>query len=92
MSIKFRFRKKIFSDSTVNKARTGDRTSLTRHDQGLSTSPINKDSSGNPLSASMKTSLKRLRVWDSRSRAKTSVDRNLQALNQLLKMKQEITI
>jgi transcription initiation factor TFIIB len=86
---------RVFSDSTVNKSRTGDGTSLTRHDQGLSTiiNPINKDSSGNPLSSSMKTSLKRLRVWDSRSRSKNSVDRNLQqALNQLLKMKEKLSL
>ena len=86
---------RIFSDSTVNKSRTGDGTSLTRHDHGLSTiiNPINKDASGNPLSNSMKTSLKRLRVWDSRSRSKTSVDRNLQqALNQLLKMREKLSL
>jgi transcription initiation factor TFIIB len=86
---------RIFSDSTVNKSRTGDGTSLTRHDQGLSTiiNPINKDSSGTPLSSSMKTSLKRLRIWDSRSRSKNSKDRNLQqALNELLKMKEKLTL
>jgi len=86
---------RVFSDSTANKSRTGDGTSLTRHDQGLSTiiNPINKDSSGNQLSASMKTSLKRLRVWDSRSRSNTSTDRNLQqALNELLKMKEKLSL
>ena len=86
---------RVFSDSTVNKSRTGDGTSLTRHDQGLSTiiNPINKDSSGNPLSSSTKTSLKRLRIWDSRSRSKNSKDRNLQqALNQLLKMKDKLSL
>jgi len=61
-----------FLDDKTNKARTGDRTSLTRHDRGLSTiiNPVNKDSAGNPLSASMKSSLRRLRLWDSRSRLK----------------------
>ena len=86
---------RTFSDSTVNKSRTGDGTSLTRHDQGLSTiiNPVNKDSSGNPLSASMKSSLKRLRVWDNRSRSKNSVDRNLQqALSELLKMKEKLSL
>ena len=86
---------RMFSDSIVNKSRIGDRMSLTRHDQGLSTiiNPINKDSSGNPLSVSMKTSLKRLRVWDSRSRTKDSVDRNLQqALGELLKMKEKLSL
>ncbi|MCH7966113.1 MAG: transcription initiation factor IIB [Thaumarchaeota archaeon] len=84
-----------FSDDTTNKSRTGDRTSLTRHDQGLSTiiNPINKDSSGKPLSASMKTSIKRLRIWDSRSRISGSVDKNLQqALGELLKMKEKLSL
>lgn len=86
---------RIFSDNTTNKSRTGDRTSLTRHDQGLSTiiNPINKDSAGNTLSSSMKYTLKRLRIWDSRSRAHSSTDRNLQhALSQLLKMKEKLTL
>jgi len=86
---------RTFSDSNTNKSRTGDRTSLTRHDQGLSTiiNPINKDSSGNPLSSSMKSSIKRLRIWDSRSRTKDSADRNLQhALGELLKMKEKLSL
>jgi len=86
---------RTFSDSGTNKSRTGDRTSLTRHDQGLSTiiNPINKDSSGNPLSTSMKSSIKRLRIWDSRSRTKDSTDRNLQhALGELLKMKEKLSL
>jgi len=86
---------RTFSDSSTNKSRTGDRTSLTRHDQGLSTiiNPINKDSSGNPLSTSMKSSIKRLRIWDSRSRTKDSTDRNLQlALGELLKMKEKLSL
>jgi len=84
---------RTFSDSTTNKARTGDRASLTRHDQGLSTviSSVNKDSSGNPLSTSMKSSLKQLRIMDSRSRSAKNVDRNLQqALNELLKIKENL--
>ena len=84
---------RTFSDSTISKARTGDRISLTRHDKGLSTviSPANKDSSGNPLSSSMKSSLKQLRMLDSQSRSAKNVDRNLQqALNDLLKMKEKL--
>ncbi len=86
---------RIFSDNTTNKSRTGDRTSLTRHDRGLSTiiNPINKDSAGNPLSSSMKSTLKRLRVWDSRSLTNNSTDRNLQhALAMLLKMKEKLSL
>ena len=84
-----------FSDDTSNKSRTGDRTSLTRHDRGLSTmiNPINKDSAGNPLSSSMKSTLKRLRIWDNRSLTNNSTDRNLQhALSTLLKMKEKLSL
>jgi transcription initiation factor TFIIB len=86
---------RTFSDNTTNKSRTGDRTSLTRHDHGLSTiiNPINKDSAGNPLSSSMKSTLKRLRIWDNRSLTNNSTDRNLQyALSTLLKMKEKLSL
>jgi len=85
---------RTFSDNT-NKSRTGNRTSLTRHDRGLSTiiNPVNKDSAGKPLSASMKSSLRRLRLWDSRSSVKGTVDRNLlHALSELLKMKEKLSL
>jgi len=85
---------RMFSDNT-NKTRTGDRTSLARYDRGLSTiiNPINKDASGSPLSASMKSSLKRLRVWDNRSHANRPVDRNLQqAFKELHKMKEKLSL
>jgi transcription initiation factor TFIIB len=84
-----------FSDDTSNKSHTGDRTSLARHDRGLSSiiNPINKDSTGKPLSASMKSSLKRLRIWDNRSNVNSTVDRNLQkALSELLKMKEKLSL
>lgn len=86
---------RTFSDNTVSKSRTGDRTTLARHDRGLSTiiNPINKDSAGNPLSSSMKSSLKRLRIWNNRSLASSSTDRNLQqALATLLKMKEKLSL
>ncbi len=86
---------RMFSDSTVNKSRTGDKTSLTRHDQGLSTiiNPINKDASGKPLSTSMKSTITQLRKWDIRSQNNSSVDRSLkQALNELQKMKEKLSL
>ena len=57
---------RTFADSPMSKSHTGDKTSLMRHDRGLSTviNPLDKDSSGNPLSAPMKSSLKRMRQWD----------------------------
>jgi transcription initiation factor TFIIB len=78
-----------------NPARTGAPSSLTIHDRGLSTviNPINKDSSGKPLSASMKGTVTRLRTWDSRSQAQDPADRNLrQALNELSKLKDKLVI
>lgn len=84
-----------FADSPAIKSHTGDKISLTRHDHGLSTviNPFDKDSAGNPLSTSMRSSMTRLRKWDSRSRVKTSNDRNLQqALLELLKMKEKLSL
>ena len=86
---------RMFSDTSVNKSRTGDRTSLTRHDQGLSTiiNPLNKDASGKPLSSSMKSSLNQLRKLNSHTSVNQSVDRNLkQALSELLKMKEKLSL
>ena len=85
---------RFFADAPA-KSHTGDKISLTRHDRGLSTiiNPYDKDSAGNPLSASMKSSLKRLRQWDSRSRISTTDDRNLQhALAELLKAKEKLSL
>ena len=47
----------------------------------------------NQLSASMKSSLKRLRLWDNRSHVNRPVDRNLQqAFNELHKMKEKLSL
>jgi len=45
--------------------RTGAPTSLAMHDRGLATiiSPMNKDSSGKPLTSTMKSTIERLRTW-----------------------------
>lgn len=86
---------RTFSDSTVNRSRTGDKISLLRHDKGLSTviNPSDKDASGKPLSASMKASLTQIRKWDSRSQSKDSTERNLkQAMGELLKIKEKLSL
>ena len=82
-------------DGGTDPTRTGIPTSLTRHDQGLSTmiSTVNRDSSGKPLSSSMKNTVERLRTWDRRSQSYLSTDRNLkQALSELDKLKDKLTI
>jgi len=79
----------------VDTTRTGSPISLTRHDKGLSTviNPANRDATGRPLSSSMKSTITRLRTWDSRSQAQATADRNLrQALNELDKLKDKLTI
>jgi len=75
--------------------RTGAPTSLTMHDRGLATviGAVNKDASGKPLSTSMKSTIERLRTWDSRSQAYSSSDRNLrQALNEMSKLKDKLAL
>jgi len=84
-----------FTDDKTNKARTGVGTSLTIHDYGLATiiNPINRDAIGKPLHHSMKKTFERLRVWDSRSQAKATSDRNLrQALSELRTMKDKLVL
>jgi len=53
-------------DEHGDRARAGAPTSLTMHDMGLATiiNPVNKDASGRPLTASMKSTIERLRTWD----------------------------
>jgi len=84
-----------FSSDEGSKARTGAGTSLTMHDMGLSTviGAANKDATGKPLSASVKSSIERLRTWDSRSQAHSSADRNLRhALNEMDKLKDKLAL
>jgi len=82
-------------DGSVDPARTGAPSSLTIHDMGLSTviNPQNRDATGKPLTASMKSTIERLRTWDSRSQVHEPIDRNLrQALSELNKLKDKVAI
>ena len=83
------------NEGGTDPTRTGAPTSLTMHDRGLSTiiGAVNKDASGKPLSTSMKSSIERLRTWDSRSQTNSSADRNLrQALNEMSKLKDKLSL
>jgi transcription initiation factor TFIIB len=65
------------------------------HDMGLATiiNPVNKDASGKPLTASMKSTIERLRTWDSRSQVHEPVDRNFrQAFSELNRLKDKLAI
>lgn len=84
-----------FPNEEHNRARTGANTSLAIHDMGLSTviGTANKDSAGKPLAAGIKSSIGRLRTWDSRTHARTSSDKNLrQALGEMNKLKDKLAL
>ena len=84
-----------FANDETNRARVGAGTSLTMHDMGLSTiiGTQNKDSTGKPLTSAMKSSIERLRTWDSRTQAHSSAERNLrQALNEMDKLKDKLAL
>jgi len=88
-------RKSFSIQGGVDTARTGSPISLTRHDKGLATviNPANRDATGKPLSSSMKSTITRLRTWDSRSQSQASTDHNLrQALNELDRLKDKLAI
>jgi len=84
-----------FANDETNRTRVGAGTSLTMHDMGLSTiiGTQNKDSTGRPLTTAMRSSIERLRTWDSRTQAHSSADRNLrQALNEMDKLKDKLAL
>ena len=86
--------RRSFPGDGINRERTGAGTSLAIHDQGLSTviNPTNRDSTGKPLSNSMKMTLKRLRIWDNRSQNER-MDRNFrQAFGELYRLKDKLAI
>jgi len=77
------------------RSRAGVPTSLAMHDMGLATviGPVNKDATGKPLSASMKSTIERLRTWDSRSQVHEPVDRNFrQAFSELDRLKDKLAV
>jgi len=88
-------RRSFSIQGSVDSTRTGSPISLTRHDKGLATviNPANRDATGKPLSSSMKSTITRLRTWDSRSQSQAPADRNLrQALNELDRLKDKLAI
>ena len=77
-------------DNFMENMRTGPITTLAMHDQGLSTvmGKLNKDASGVPISHGMRSTVRRMRLWDSRSMTRTSSERNLRiALGEMGKLK-----
>jgi transcription initiation factor TFIIB len=77
------------------RSRAGVPTSLAMHDMGLATiiGPADRDATGKPLSASMRSTIERLRTWDSRSQVHEPVDRNFrQAFSELDRLKDKLAV
>lgn len=77
------------------RARTGSPSSLAVHDMGLSTviGRENRDASGQLLNASMRSSIERLRTWDSRLQVNSSENRGLRhAFYQLDRLKDKLSL
>lgn len=78
-----------------NRARVGDQVKITFHDKGLATiiGQRNQDAFGKPLSAYMKNSFERLRIWDGRSQAFSSSDKSLRtALLEINNLKEKLAL
>jgi len=86
------------SDSFVDdfrSMRTGPRMSATMHDGGLSTviGKANYDSKGNPVASRMAGTINRMRIWDSRSKIRSTSNRNLVfALIEINKLKEKMSL
>lgn len=83
------------SDEFNDRSRAGIPRSLARHDMGLSTviGKSNKDASGRALDAAMRSTMGRLRAWDFRTQAHSSVDRNLrQAFSELDRLRDKLGV
>jgi len=77
------------------RSRTGVPTSLAMHDMGLATiiGPTDRDATGKPLSPSMRSTIERLRTWDSRSQVHEPIDRNFrQAFSELDRLKDKLAV
>ena len=77
------------------RSRAGVPTSLAMHDMGLATiiGPQDRDATGKPLTAAMRSTIERLRTWDSRSQVHEPVDRNFrQAFSELDRLKDKLAV
>ena len=76
-----------------SRSKTGNPSSLARHDMGLATiiGRPDKDASGQRIDPAMRSVMERLRTWDLRTQIHTSTDRNLiYAFNELNRLKDRL--
>jgi transcription initiation factor TFIIB len=69
----------IDNNNSNNRIRTGAPISIARHDMGLSTiiGRTDRDASGHKIDAQMRSTMERLRLWDSRTQKYSPTDKNL---------------
>jgi transcription initiation factor TFIIB len=67
------------NNNNNNRIRTGSPTSTAHHDMGLATviGRTDRDASRHKIDAQMRSTMERLRKWDSRTQRHTATDRNL---------------
>ncbi|MEM2857308.1 MAG: TFIIB-type zinc ribbon-containing protein, partial [Candidatus Nitrosocaldaceae archaeon] len=78
-----------------NRSRTGIPNSLAMHDMGLATviGTIDKDANGNQLPNAIRSTIERLRIWDSRSQMDEPLAKNLmQAMLELDRLKDKLAV
>ncbi|HSB57841.1 MAG TPA: transcription initiation factor TFIIIB [Nitrosopumilaceae archaeon] len=82
------------NEQYLERSRTGGKSTLTMDDMGLSTiiDSRNKDSSGNALSMDMKNTFNRLRIWDNRSKSRSTMRSLRSAFILLNTMKMKLVI
>jgi len=83
-----------FTPSTDH-SQVGNRSNIRLHDMGLATviDKFNNDSKGRPIEYKMRQEMRRIRLWDTRSKAKNSAERNLRmALSEMEKLKQKLSL
>jgi transcription initiation factor TFIIB len=84
-----------FGSDTISRVRTGDPSSLARHDMGLATviGRESVDARGVLLNSEVRSAVGRWRTWDSRVQSQSSSDRSLQrAFDTLNRLKTKLNL
>ncbi|NDB88613.1 MAG: transcription initiation factor IIB [Thaumarchaeota archaeon] len=85
--------RRSFTTDSINNSRTGTPNLLAIHDRGLATViGGTKDSTGKPISSTMRQDMRRLKIWDSRSQS-DNAGRNMRiAFIELGKLRDKLTL
>ena len=86
-------RSELSHDNFMENTRTGPATTLAMHDRGLYTmmGKLNHDAAGKSFSNEMQQTVRRMRMWDSRSKTRTSSEQSLRiALGEMGKLKEKM--